>query len=494
MKPHIKSSVLAKLFFLLLIIIYANQSFSQGQNHSWLIGYDIWPKGRMLFDDTSYTFLTETRKMQFLGTEGNISGANGNFLMSCNGEWIANASNDTMMNGAGLVPGSGDGLLLPHACLILPYPGDTNKFAIFHHTANLLGPYYKVTELLKTVVDITLDSGLGGVLIKSDTLINDTLNSGITACKHSNGRDWWIVAQKDSSNTFYILLLTPNGITNITTQNLNVFPLPWSNACQPTFSPDGNKFSYSYYDDMLNHTVFLFDFDRCTGTFSNPQTIDITDGHLGFGLAFSPNSQFVYATSSVHVFQINTATLNVDTVSVIDTFYSNGFLMNYFLMYLAANGKIYITSGNSVQHLHFINYPDSAGVACDVQQHAINLGIWSFRAVPNHPNYYLGCDTASGCTCLTTGIEQLESHNFKFSLSPNPNNGNFNILYLLPQNKKGQLEIYDINGRRIFEMNLPPWSTMQNISLPTTIADGIYNCVISSGNSRVNKKLVVIRN
>jgi len=35
---------------------------------------------------------------------------------------------------------------------------------------------------------------------------------------------------------------------------------------------------------------------------------------------------------------------------------------------------------------------------------------------------------------------------------------------------------------------------MQYISLPSTIADGIYNCVISSGNSSVNKKLVVIRN
>jgi hypothetical protein len=42
-------------------------------------------------------------------------------------------------------------------------------------------------------------------------------------------------------------------------------------------------------------------------------------------------------------------------------------------MYLAANGKLYITSGSSVQHLHEMNYPDSAGVACDVQQHAIEF-------------------------------------------------------------------------------------------------------------------------
>ncbi|MBL0343559.1 MAG: hypothetical protein IPP71_23505 [Bacteroidetes bacterium] len=66
-------------------------------------------------------------------------------------------------------------------------------------------------------------------------------------------------------------------------------------------------------------------------------------------------------------------------------------------MYLAANGKIYVTSGSSVHHLHEINYPDSAGIASDVQQHSIFLGYAQLRAVPNHPNYYLGCDA---CLCL----------------------------------------------------------------------------------------------
>lgn len=497
MKPKIKLSVPAKIVFLLLMIIYSNHSFSQGFNHSWLIGYDIWPKGRMLFDDTSYTFNSDTRKMEFITTEGNISNSNGDLLMSCNGEWISDATNDTMLNGASLVPGSGGGLLAPNACLIIPYPGDSNKFAIIHHTFKLIGPYYKVTNLLLTVVDMTLNGGLGGVILKSDTIINDTLNSGIAACKHANGRDWWIVIQRDSSDIIYKILLSPIGISNISTQNLNISPLPWSNATQPTFSPDGTKFSFSYYDAALLHYLFLFDFDRCSGLFFNTHIIDISDGFVGFGLAFSSNSNYVYATSVHKVFQIDVNSLMIDTVAINDTFYSpqpNGFLTDFLLMYLAANGKIYITSGNSVQHLHFINYPDSAGVACDVQQHAINLGIWSFRAVPNHPNYYLGCDTTSGCTCLTTGLEEINNHNFKLSISPNPSNGSFKIIYLLPQNQNGRLEIYDVNGRSIYEMNLPQWSTMQYVTLPSAIADGIYNCVISSGNSRVNKKLVLIRN
>jgi hypothetical protein len=44
----------------------------------------------------------ENRKMPFKGTEATICDAQGNFLMSTNGIWIANANNDTMLNGGGL--------------------------------------------------------------------------------------------------------------------------------------------------------------------------------------------------------------------------------------------------------------------------------------------------------------------------------------------------------------------------------------------------------
>jgi len=161
-------------------------------------------------------------------------------------------------------------------------------------------------------------------------------------------------------------------------------------------------------------------------------------------------------------------------------------------MYLAANGKIYITSGSSVKHHHEMNFPDNPGISCDVQQHSIDLNMWSLRAVPNHPNYYLGALTGSPCDTLTSNLELME-HNFKFSVSPNPSNGNFRIMYLLPQNEKGKLEVFDVNGRRVYEMNLAQWTTMQIIQLPEYISSGIYNCVISSGRGRLNRKIAIIR-
>ena len=91
--------------FLLQIALVSGQGF---YNHIWLTGnnpFAGFPNGRIVFDSTSYVHTPEMRKMSFQGTEATICDAQGNFLLSSNGIWIANASNDTIMNGGGLAPG-----------------------------------------------------------------------------------------------------------------------------------------------------------------------------------------------------------------------------------------------------------------------------------------------------------------------------------------------------------------------------------------------------
>jgi hypothetical protein len=495
-----------KLIFVLFIPLIV-----QGQmNNNWLIGNDpVFTKARIIFDYNSYNLIVpDNRQMTFRGTEATISDQNGNFLMSSNGVWIADASGDTMQNGSGLNPGPEvnaypRGLLLEYANIFLPYPGDSSKYVLFHHTCNWDGYSYPAYEVFYTVIDMSLNGGLGGVDSAQKNVIafQDTLNWGLAACRHANGIDWWIVAQKHNTDSIFKILFTPSGVASITSQKLYV-PKAWYNSSQPTFSLDGNKFAYYTYvidsdTTYLDTYVLLFDFDRCTGMFSNSNSIHLTTLTRNYlwGLAFSPSAEFVYTCNAGKVYQINTNTLFVDTIATYDGFYSPYTWCcqtSFFNMYLAANGKIYMTSGNGVQHIHEMNYPDSAGVACDLQQHAINLGVWSFRAVPNHANYYLGCDTSqTTCPCLTTGINEVAGHDFKFSISPNPTNGNIKIVYLLPQNQKGLFEVFDVTGKKVFSYALPPWSTLQQFDL-RFLGGGIYNCMITSGNERVSKKLVVL--
>lgn len=495
-----------KNLLLLFLIFNSGIAFGQGYNHQWLLGsanFLISPKGRMYIDSTNNNIITEFRKMPFKGTQGNISDGNGNLLIVSNGNWVANATGDTMMNGSGINPGPYAsmwpfGLPFTSGNLILPFPNDSLKYILFHQTTTDLGNVPS-NELFYSLIDISLDSGLGAVISKNNIIYSDSLSYGITACKNSNGQDWWIITVRDSSDVVLISELTNAGIVNSSTQSLGFLPFAGGNVSQLTFSPNGDKFINNIYDNPVdrNSSLVISDFNRCNGTFSNTQTLHLESGGYLWGLSFSPSGKYIYACSSNNIFQIDTDTYIVDTVATYDGYISPGptcCATSFWNMYSGANGKIYVTSGSGVQHLHVINYPDSAGAGCDVQQHSIDLVDYlHLRAVPNHPNYYLGCDTTLGCPCLTTTINEL-SHNFKFSISPNPTNGNFKIIYMLPQKKSGRLEVIDVNGRRIYEMNLPTWSTLQEITLPSSIAGGVYNCVISSNRFSAYSKLVVMKN
>lgn len=509
-----KSQVSRNLIFLLTcLLLNPFGSFSQGYNHHWLLGYWNGPldtnmtstKARLLFDSLNTTLIPETRKLPFLGTQANISDANGNLLMSTNGCWIADATGDTMLNGSGLNPGyyagiwcnNQMGMPIPHGDVIIPFPDDSTKYCLFHQTFSTTLTN-RSGELYYTEIDMSLNGGLGGVVVnkKNIPIIQDTLSMGFAACKHANGRDWWIVVFKDSTDIVFKVLVDPTGIASISTQSLGL-PIMYIGEGQPSFSPDGKRFAYSDNygsGNNVHHNVRLLDFDRCTGIFSNPQFIDLFDKKGGLGVTFSSNSKFLYACSFKRIFQISIDSLTVDTVAVNDGYASPSppFYTDFWTMYLAANGRIYISTGNSTLDLHYIQYPDSSGTSCNVNQHALHLPCYSGRDNVYHPNYYLGCDTTLNCGCIS-GVNENAQHDFRFRIYPNPvTNNNLHIGYLLPQNKAGVFIIYDVTGKIVFKYNLPQWSNEQSFDLPD-LSNGVYNCVITSNNYRVSKKLVVIK-
>nr|MBK9653310.1 T9SS type A sorting domain-containing protein [Bacteroidota bacterium] len=486
---------------ILFVFLYGlNLAHSQGLNHVWKLGYGGWfDKGVMTFDTNAYQLNIEHRPQGFAGTEATICDSVGNLLMSSNGVWIANATGDTMDNGAGLNPGQNvgtwpNGLLNTYANIILPYPGDSNKYILFHHTDSFDGFSYLTLNLFYSIIDITLDNGLGSVISKNNIALTDTINWGIAACRHANGRDWWIVTQQHNSDTIIEILLTPFGMQSISKQKMNV-PDAWYNGTQITFSPDGKKMAYTLDNNITskNGTLVFFDFDRCTGLFSNPHSILILMGDYLWGMSFSPNSNLIYTCTPSILFQVNTTTLYVDTLAIYDGFYDlpNAYT-TFGFMYLAANGHIYMTSAGSALRIHEISAPDSADTLCNFQQHNIFLNFWNFRAVPNHPNYYLGCDTSLGCPCYAySSIIENGQHDFRFRVYPNPVVNNYaNIGYILPQNKKGILKLYDVNGKLLYTQGLPPWSNEQGIKLPL-LCNGMYNLVIQSDNFIASKKIIV---
>jgi hypothetical protein len=463
---------------------------NQGINNHWIMGYSSWggtPYGhsRIDFFSGNPVITFDSLEMDLQHTHANMSDAQGNLLFYTNGVYIADATHDTMMNGSGLNPSAfttyaSEGLFIPQAALALKRPGFNSLYDLFHGTWDNWPSFTGVLSffLYHSVIDMSLNNGKGVVIVKNQILINDSLVPGkLSACKHANGRDWWITCLKSHSDVIYKILLTPVGISSITTQNIGSIRFPWYYG-QAKFSPNGEYFAL--FNPQLTTTgkLEIFQFDRCSGMFANPDSVIFTPTY-GFncGLEFSPNSEYLYVTTGDSIFQFESVNITTTKIPVAayDGFFQPGVpILQVGLCFpqLAPDGKIYITSGNSTAYMGRINNPDLPGLACDVAQHSVLLPAYYYNTLPNHPNYFLGKIPGSPCdTILGLGIEQVTAEG-TITAQPNPSSGSFTLRFPV-QSRAGELEVYDVNGRKVHEEYVAPWSQFKRVDI-TAQPQGMY--------------------
>ena len=239
------------------------------------------------------------------------------------------------------------------------------------------------------------------------------------------------------------------------------------------------------------------DFDRCTGDFSNCIHIAINDSAISCGVAFSENSNVLYASSTVYIYQFDLTSSNIPSTQLIvainDTFASPNppFYTTFYLSQLAPDGKIYISTGNGTDYLHVINYPDNLGLACNVCQHCIHLPTYNAFTIPNYPNYFLGADTTSIiCDTLNVGI-----HNTEFTMKnteiifPNPVTS---ALYAtLNSNLKiNSVTVFNAFGQEIL-LNYSFIKNGEYLEVNTTsLPQGVYFLELLSEKEKVVRKFV----
>ena len=339
---------------------------------------------------------------------------------------------------------------------------------------------------------MSLDGGLGGVVFKNLPIISDTLLiSGITACKHANGRDWWIIKHRYDSDIYLTLLLTPYGISGPFTQHAGPY-IYGGGGDQSVFSPDGKKFVRYQIDDDLD----IFDFDRCSGILSNPIHIDLNDTAGGGGVAISPNSRFLYVSTTNYVYQYDLDDTNIastqTTIGVFDGFAdpSPPFYTFFYLSQLAPDNKIYINTGNGSHYLHVINNPDSSGLACNLVQHSFVLPTYNAATIPNYPNYFLGADTTSSLCDSITLIEygSLATTPEEIIIFPNPTRDKLYARIISGLSPNTILKIYTAFGQEIL-LKTKFLSEGDYIEINTSsLAPGIYFLVLDYYTGRVVKR------
>ena len=82
--------------------------------------------------------------------------------------------------------------------LILPMPGSDSLYYLFHKRIIYQEePVFDVItdRILYSVVDMSANQGLGRVVEKNVVLFDEpTVGGQLTAVKHANGEDWWVVS------------------------------------------------------------------------------------------------------------------------------------------------------------------------------------------------------------------------------------------------------------------------------------------------------------
>jgi hypothetical protein len=444
----------------------------------------------------STTSVIESHTMRLSAGMAMMTDANDSIFVYTNGWHLADALHQPMLNGGGLNPSTvvdtSWGLHRANSQLLLPRPENDEQIVMVHMSPDAVNGsgINHSARLYYTVIDKDLNGGLAGVVSKNNVILEEPLLAGgLSAVRHANGRDWWILTHGIDSDEFVSFILTPYGFEGPFYQSIGTVQIG-SVPCA-SFSSSGDKLAYAGYQTGLD----VFDFDRCTGILSNWQHADILDDAFTRSVQVSSDGSLIYVSSvdTMYQYPVSGGELGVPAiVATYDGFYDqHPALRTLFAnMCLAPDGKIYISTGNGTRYMHVIHEPDQPGLACDLAQHEHYRQTWTANSIPYRPNYLLG--PVDGTVCDSLGITANVSEarlQDRVLVQPNPSNGAFGINYPA-QAQPGLLEVMDAAGRVAYRHRLSAWSTVHQVDLAGQPA-GIYHCRLQWGNKSTSVRVIL---
>lgn len=386
----------------------------------------------------------ETLGSGMISEEGSAtySDQNGNLLFYTNGGGgdpgtmppggVWNRNHQIMPNGT-ITTGAGCSSS-PQSAMVIPKQGSTTQYYLY-----TMGCGSMPVGLRESIVDMSLDGGLGD-LSQVGTSISamSSLSEGLTATKHANGTDYWIVIHSGGGNEFYVYPHTAAGIGAPTTYSV------------------GSSIAYGQIKINATGSVLamgseVFDFNNATGAISNPRDI----GRNAWGRSFSPSGRYLYISGSlgqgnIYQYDIQAADLAASEVLIAGNSLFAG------PMQLGPDGKIYVAV-YSHQAVSVINSPESAGTACNFALDQVTLTHGCQLGLPNFiDSYYLD---------LTAGLPELAK---SFGIFPNPATENTMIV---SSTQLDALIITSIDGKQLQSIQPTESSTVIDVS---SLSAGTY--------------------
>lgn len=391
-------SLPAVLFFLCL----ASVAVAQQRYHDvWFFG------GRHSIDFRNGTVNPTTGALETLeGCAAICNPATGAPLFYTNGATVWNRLDRVMQNGTNLF----GNLSCSQSSLIVPQPGSSSLYYVFTLDGTTSGGPREPQGLgiRYSVVDMTQDAGLGAVIIKNVSLL-PTAGEKVTAVRHINGCDYWIVTHELENNKFYAWLLTRDGLYIEPVISAAGMSYGSQEAGYLKASPDGTLlFAARSFISYNRFNGELFRFDASTGAVG-PMVESIPSG---YGASFSPDNHFLYASRNDSLYQY-------DLRAVPGRIAATAVLLNdpepdrmFYALQMAPDGKVYAVEGpvfssfTSVDmKIGAVNNPNTAGMAADYRTVFNYPNVSFFSGLPNCIDGYLGMSGVGGATSSEREID-----------------------------------------------------------------------------------------
>ncbi|MCK5729605.1 MAG: hypothetical protein KAH68_00935, partial [Draconibacterium sp.] len=353
------------LLFLLLLFFIPSKIIAQKEASIWSLG-----NGEQLnFQSGNFEFSSFTHNNKVNAT---ICDKEGNLVLYTDGYTVWNASNEVLINGDQIME-SNHNITPGSSPVFIPYPDKQGFYILIYETVP--SPGYNINQKKVVCAEINVNAfGGRGEVISSNIKIHDDYHSNVTIAGYCDNSYFWLLLDRNDNivqdirrDRIYFYKIDKNGV--------NLAPkiddyLDIGNSHGYKFSPNGDKFFFSYYENRQREFWnVIADFNFITGEMYNIRSV----GYEMYTKEFSPDSRLLYFFSGANLIQLDVGYSNsiqnsADTILTLlsDTniVYPGGDIQ------LALDGKIYFyyrEINDNLQKIGRINKPNKKGDACDVE-------------------------------------------------------------------------------------------------------------------------------
>ena len=391
----------------LLTLLWSITAWAQGENMNWMFGHNT-----LLSFNQSPPVFYESNMECWEGGTVSFSDASGHLLFYSNANKVWDANGDVMIHGNNIL-GNGPTATPPYG-----YPGSSaqgaavvqsvfnpDQYYLFTLDAMEDVPPYALGHLRYSIIDMSLNGGLGDVIpSRKNIILDDSMTEKMTVVK-ADGCGFWLLTHKMYSNIYHAFKIDATGLHPAPVISSGVLSGELGYGMLHA-SPDGAKLVMT----SSGPGVELCSFNKTTGAVFNAGSFSSLGGKIG--TCISPDNTKLYIGHYNKLSQYDlTLFPNVAAVAASEEIISTN--VSFGQMRRGPDDKIYIAN-ISASNIAIIQNPNSSGLACSYDLFGMSRPVYAQFPVlppPSSINQYgagLGQDVLASANMMNTHVRTVK--------------------------------------------------------------------------------------